>query len=158
MEWNTLLLDLLQVKMCVIDHISKINLISLVQYTLIMVVDLLCNIQEEQCSWVVCFLPQMEKPPSSYPVVLYRSINFIINTINLYMYSSLPVFTIFLYISSKLRGFRTKPSFRGSLSGDQEAGADLCKMTTSPGVLFDLFYAGGVCRWSHEDSAAAAVV
>ena len=33
-------------------------MIYLFQFILLMVVDLLCNIQEEQCSWVVCFLPQ----------------------------------------------------------------------------------------------------
>ena len=42
-------------------HIRKINLITLFQSSLVMMVYFLCNIQEQECSEVIGFLPKQFK-------------------------------------------------------------------------------------------------
>ena len=58
---NILPLNLLQIEMCVIYHVSKVYLIPLFQHRLIVMIDLFGNIQEKERSWIICPFSQNGK-------------------------------------------------------------------------------------------------
>ena len=60
-QFDVLPFNFLQVEMCIIDHVRKVNLISLLQNRLIVMIYLFRDLEKQKRSRIICFLPKNRK-------------------------------------------------------------------------------------------------